>query len=104
MTDYSIFPKINATLNACSAVLLVTGRAFISRGTMASLRVNSGLREHAALRQPEEAPAWNDGKRYPERSGPCVVPFREEGQERRCADWRVLARVSERARLPVYPE
>jgi hypothetical protein len=27
MTDYSIFPKINATLNGCSAVLLVIGRA-----------------------------------------------------------------------------
>ena len=32
MTDYSIFPKINATLNACSAVLLVTGRTLIARG------------------------------------------------------------------------
>ena len=32
MTDYSIFPKINATLNGCSAVLLVTGRALIARG------------------------------------------------------------------------
>jgi uncharacterized membrane protein YozB (DUF420 family) len=38
MTDYSIFPKINATLNACSAVLLVTGRAFISRGKVAAHR------------------------------------------------------------------
>ena len=32
MTDYSIFPKINATLNGCSAVLLITGRALIARG------------------------------------------------------------------------
>jgi putative membrane protein len=32
MTDYSIFPKINATLNGCSAVLLVTGRVLIARG------------------------------------------------------------------------
>ncbi|MGB8010481.1 MAG: DUF420 domain-containing protein [Terriglobales bacterium] len=32
MTDYSIFPKINATLNGCSAVLLVAGRALIARG------------------------------------------------------------------------
>ncbi len=32
MTDYSIFPKINATLIGCSAVLLVTGRVFIARG------------------------------------------------------------------------
>jgi len=32
MADYSIFPKINATLNACSAVLLVTGRTLIARG------------------------------------------------------------------------
>ena len=31
MTDYSIFPKINATLNGCSAVLLVTGRTLIAR-------------------------------------------------------------------------
>jgi uncharacterized membrane protein YozB (DUF420 family) len=38
MTDYSIFPKINATLNGCSAVLLVTGRAFISRGKVAAHR------------------------------------------------------------------
>ena len=39
MTDYSIFPKINATLNGCSAVLLVTGRALISRGKVAAHRV-----------------------------------------------------------------
>jgi len=31
MTDYSIFPKINATLNGCSAALLVTGRVLIAR-------------------------------------------------------------------------
>jgi uncharacterized membrane protein YozB (DUF420 family) len=38
MTDYSIFPKINATLNGCSAVLLVTGRTLIARGKMAAHR------------------------------------------------------------------
>ena len=38
MSDYSIFPKINATLNGCSAVLLVTGRALIARGKMAAHR------------------------------------------------------------------
>jgi uncharacterized membrane protein YozB (DUF420 family) len=38
MTDYSIFPKINASLNACSAVLLVTGRTLIARGKMAAHR------------------------------------------------------------------
>ncbi len=38
MTDYSIFPKINATLNGCSAVLLVIGRALIARGKMAAHR------------------------------------------------------------------
>jgi len=38
MTDYSIFPKINATLNGCSAVLLVTGRALIARGRKAAHR------------------------------------------------------------------
>jgi putative membrane protein len=38
MTDYSIFPKINATLNGCSAVLLVTGRALIARGNRAAHR------------------------------------------------------------------
>ena len=38
MTDYSIFPKINATLNGCSAVLLVTGRVLIARGQRASHR------------------------------------------------------------------
>jgi uncharacterized membrane protein YozB (DUF420 family) len=39
MTDYSIFPKINATLNGCSAVLLVTGRALIARGKRTAHRV-----------------------------------------------------------------
>src|SRR5271169_1897728 len=38
MTDYSIFPKINATLNGSSAVLLVTGRVLIERGKMAAHR------------------------------------------------------------------
>jgi uncharacterized membrane protein YozB (DUF420 family) len=38
MTDYSIFPKINATLNGASAVLLVTGRALIARGKRAAHR------------------------------------------------------------------
>jgi uncharacterized membrane protein YozB (DUF420 family) len=38
MTDYSIFPVINATLNGCSAVLLVTGRALIARGKRAAHR------------------------------------------------------------------
>jgi len=38
MTDYSIFPKINATLNGCSAVLLVIGRALIARGKVAAHR------------------------------------------------------------------
>ena len=36
MTDYSIFPKINATLNGCSAALLVTGRVLIARGRRAA--------------------------------------------------------------------
>ena len=31
MTDYSIFPAINASLNACTAVLLVIGRTLIAR-------------------------------------------------------------------------
>src|SRR5271163_4801797 len=39
MTDYSIFPKINATLNGCSAVLLVAGRMLIARGKMAAHRL-----------------------------------------------------------------
>ena len=38
MTDYSIFPKINATLNGCSAALLVTGRVLIARGQRAAHR------------------------------------------------------------------
>src|SRR6202051_3508952 len=38
MIDYSIFPKINATLNGCSAVLLVTGRMLIGRGKVAAHR------------------------------------------------------------------
>ena len=38
MTDYSMFPKINATLNGCSAILLVTGRRLIARGKMAAHR------------------------------------------------------------------
>lgn len=38
MADYSIFPKINATLNGCSAVLLVTGRALIARGNRTAHR------------------------------------------------------------------
>jgi uncharacterized membrane protein YozB (DUF420 family) len=38
MIDYSIFPKINATLNGCSAVLLVTGRVLIARGKIAAHR------------------------------------------------------------------
>ena len=38
MTDYSIFPVINASLNASSAVLLVIGRTMIARGKMAAHR------------------------------------------------------------------
>ena len=38
MTDYSIFPRINATLNGLSAVLLVTGRALIARRKIAAHR------------------------------------------------------------------
>jgi uncharacterized membrane protein YozB (DUF420 family) len=38
MIDYSIFPKINATLNGCSAVLLVVGHRLIMRGKMAAHR------------------------------------------------------------------
>ncbi len=38
MTDYSIFPKINATLNGCSAILLIIGRTFIARGKVAAHR------------------------------------------------------------------
>lgn len=38
MTDYSIFPVINATLNGCTAVLLVIGRVLIARKKMAAHR------------------------------------------------------------------
>ncbi len=38
MTDYSIFPKINAALNGCSAVLLVIGHRLIMRGKIAAHR------------------------------------------------------------------
>jgi len=38
MTDYSIFPKINATLNGTSAVLLVAGRVLITRGQRSAHR------------------------------------------------------------------
>ena len=38
MTDYSMFPKINASLNGCSAVLLVIGHRLITRGKMAAHR------------------------------------------------------------------
>jgi len=38
VTDYSIFPAINASLNGASAVLLATGRVFIRRGQMAAHR------------------------------------------------------------------
>jgi putative membrane protein len=38
MTDYSIFPVINATLNGCSAILLITGRIMIGRGKIAAHR------------------------------------------------------------------
>jgi uncharacterized membrane protein YozB (DUF420 family) len=38
VADYSIFPKINATLNGCSAVLLLTGRVLIARGQRAAHR------------------------------------------------------------------
>ena len=38
MTDYSIFPKINATLNGSSAGLLVIGRALIARRKIAAHR------------------------------------------------------------------
>src|SRR5262252_3175718 len=31
MADYSIFPAINALLNGCSALLLITGRTLIAR-------------------------------------------------------------------------
>jgi len=38
MTDYSLFPKINATLNGSSALLLITGRVLIARGSRAAHR------------------------------------------------------------------
>jgi uncharacterized membrane protein YozB (DUF420 family) len=38
VTDYSIFPAINASLNGASAVLIVTGRAFIRQGRVAAHR------------------------------------------------------------------
>jgi uncharacterized membrane protein YozB (DUF420 family) len=38
MTDYAIFPVINATLNGTSAVLIATGRALIRRGHVAAHR------------------------------------------------------------------
>jgi uncharacterized membrane protein YozB (DUF420 family) len=38
MSDYSIFPIINATLNGCSAVLLIIGRTLIARGRIVAHR------------------------------------------------------------------
>ena len=38
MTDYSIFPIINATLNGTSAVLIAAGRVLIRRGQVAAHR------------------------------------------------------------------
>ncbi len=38
MTDYSLFPALNAILNGTSAVLIATGRALIRRGKMAAHR------------------------------------------------------------------
>ena len=38
MTDYTIFPVINATLNGASAVLIATGRGLIRRGNVAAHR------------------------------------------------------------------
>jgi uncharacterized membrane protein YozB (DUF420 family) len=38
MTDYSIFPIINATLNGTSAVLIATGRILIGRGRVIAHR------------------------------------------------------------------
>jgi len=34
MTDYSLFPAVNATLNGASAVLITTGRALIRRNNI----------------------------------------------------------------------
>jgi len=38
MTDYSTFPKIDAALNGCSAVLLVTARGLIARRRVSAHR------------------------------------------------------------------
>jgi uncharacterized membrane protein YozB (DUF420 family) len=38
MTDYSVFPVINATLNGTSAVLVATGRVLIRRGRVSAHR------------------------------------------------------------------
>jgi len=38
MSDYSIFPIINATLNGTSALLIATGRMLIRRGNMVAHR------------------------------------------------------------------
>jgi len=38
MTDYSLFPALNATLNGTTAVLIATGRALIRRGRVAAHR------------------------------------------------------------------
>jgi len=38
MTDYTIFPVINATLNGTSAVLIATGRGLIRRGRVTAHR------------------------------------------------------------------
>jgi putative membrane protein len=35
VSDYSIFPAVNASLNGASAALIIGGRAFISRGRVA---------------------------------------------------------------------
>ncbi len=39
MTDYSIFPALNASLNGASAVLIATGRAFIRRKQVLAHRI-----------------------------------------------------------------
>jgi uncharacterized membrane protein YozB (DUF420 family) len=38
MTDYSVFPAVNATLNGTSAVLLITAHRMIKRGRVATHR------------------------------------------------------------------
>lgn len=38
MTDYSLFPALNAVLNASSALLLATGRTLVRRGKIAAHR------------------------------------------------------------------